>query len=249
MEKMEFDIHEIISDNNKIILIGIVSKGKVKSKTKCYLGPDQEGNFKIIEIDNIHCKKIDVAYTYKGQYCSIEIKNQNNILKDEIKKGMVLLDINSHPVSSKIFEIELWTIDGNRRVIKSTYQPVLNIKHIRQGVKIKKFNDIFSFYNNPSEENELEILLKDNTINLSNVKGEIDKIQNKKKDYKKRLNGFKEKYMIGQEDNDEFIISSTTKTRLIVEFMFNPEYINVGGNVIINDQSLKAFGIITKIFK
>jgi hypothetical protein len=31
--------------------------------------------------------------------------------------------------------------------------------------------------------------------------------------------------------------------------MFNPEYINVGGNVIINDQSLKAFGIITKIFK
>ena len=55
--------------------------------------------------------------------------------------------------------------------------------------------------------------------------------------------------MIGQEENDEFIISSTTKTRLIVEFMFNPEYINVGGNVIINDQSLKAFGIITKIFK
>ena len=249
MEKMEFDIHEIISDNNKIILIGIVSKGKVKSKTKCYLGPDQEGNFKIVEIDNIHCKKIDVAYTYKGQYCSIVIKNQNNILKEEIKKGMVLLDINSRPVSSKIFEIELWTIDGNRRVIKSTYQPVLNIKHIRQGVKIKKFNDIFSFYNNPSEENELEILLKDNKINLKNVKGEIEKIQNKKKDFKKRLNGFKEKYMIGQEENDEFIISSTTKTRLIVEFMFNPEYINVGGNVIINDQSLKAFGIITKIFK
>ena len=148
------------------------------------------------------------------------------------------------------FELTVKTeSDMNRRVIKSTYQPVLNIKHIRQGVKIKKFNDIFSFYNNPSEENELEILLKDNKINLKNVKGEIEKIQNKKKDFKKRLNGFKEKYMIGQEENDEFIISSTTKTRLIVEFMFNPEYINVGGNVIINDQSLKAFGIITKIFK
>jgi GTPase len=152
MEKMEFDIHETITDNSKIILIGIVSKGKVKAKTKCYLGPDQEGNFKIVEIENIHCKKIDVKYTYKGQYCSIVIKNQNNILKDEIKKGMVLLDINSHPVSSKIFEIELWTIDGSRRIIKSTYQPVLNIKHIRQGVRIKKFNDIFLFYNNSSQK-------------------------------------------------------------------------------------------------
>ena len=248
MEKMEFDIHETITDNNKIILIGIVSKGKVKAKTKCYLGPDQEGNFKIVEIENIHCKKIDVKYTYKGQYCSIVIKNQNNILKDEIKKGMVLLDINSHPVSSKIFEIELWTIDGSRRIIKSTYQPVLNIKHIRQGVRIKKFNDIFLFYNNSSQENELEIFLKDDKINLSNVKGVIEKIQNKKKEDNK-LSGIKEKYIIGQEDNDEFIISSTTKTRLIVEFMFNPEYINVGSNVIIFDQSLKAFGVITKIFK
>ena len=49
--------------------------------------------------------------------------------------------------------------------------------------------------------------------------------------------------------NDEFIISSTTKTKLIFEFMFNPEYITIGSNVIINDQSLKAFGQVTRIFK
>ena len=92
MEKIEFDIDEIIGENNKIILIGIVSKGiaKVKAKTKCNLGPNQEGNFKLVEIENIHSKKMDGKYTYKDQYCSIVIKNQNNILKGEIKKGMVL---------------------------------------------------------------------------------------------------------------------------------------------------------------
>ena len=54
-----------------------------------------------------------------------------------------------------------------------------NIKHIRQGVRLKKFNDIFLFYNNSSQENELEIFLKDDKINLSNVKGVIEKIKNK----------------------------------------------------------------------
>ena len=61
----------------------------------------------------------------------------------------------------------------------------------------------------------------------------------------------KKKFFVSQEanSNEEFVISSTTKTKLILEFMFNPEYITVGSNVIINDQSLKAFGVITKIFK
>ena len=61
----------------------------------------------------------------------------------------------------------------------------------------------------------------------------------------------KKKFLVSQEanSNDEFIISSTTKTKLIFEFMFNPEYITIGSNVIINDQSLKAFGQVTKIFK
>ena len=39
------------------------------------------------------------------------------------------------------------------------------------------------------------------------------------------------------------------KTKLVVEFLFNPEYISVGQKIIISDQSLKAYGVITKIFK
>ena len=50
--------------------------------------------------------------------------------------------------------------------------------------------------------------------------------------------------------NDEIIIGpANKKTKLVVEFLFNPEYISVGQKIIINDQSLKACGVITKIFK
>ena len=251
LEKMEFDIHETIQMGNQFILVGIVSKGKVKAGSKCFLGPDQEGNFRVVEIVNIHCKKIDVAYSNKGQYCSIMIKGLNGLNKEDAKKGMVLLDIRSHPVSSRVFEVELWTIDGSRRVIKNTYQPILNIKHIRQGVKIKKYNDIFLFVSEDNEtKSELEKVVEKENINLFNVKSEIEKIKTLKIEDNKKYTD-KKKFLVSQEanSNDEFIISSTTKTKLIFEFMFNPEYITIGSNVIINDQSLKAFGQVTRIFK
>lgn len=251
MEKMEFDIHETIQMGTQYILVGIVSKGKVKAGSQCFLGPDQEGNFRVVEIVNIHCKKIDVAYTNKGQYCSICIKGLNGLNKEDAKKGMVLLDIRSHPVSSRVFEVELWTIDGSRRIIKNTYQPILNIKHIRQCVRIKKYNDIFLFLNEDNEEkSDLEKLVEKEGVDLFNIRNEIEGIKNQKiEDNKKFMD--KKKFFVSQEanSNEEFVISSTTKTKLILEFMFNPEYITVGSNVIINDQSLKAFGVITKIFK
>ena len=42
---MEFDIHEIIYKDNCAILIGIVCSGKLRTHSKCYLGPDAYGNF------------------------------------------------------------------------------------------------------------------------------------------------------------------------------------------------------------
>ena len=241
MEKMEFDVHETIrkEKENLTILVGIVSKGKIKNTSTCYLGPDVDGKYKIVEIENIHCKKIDVAYANKGQYCSICIKGKNGIAKENAKKGMVLLDIRSHPSSCRVFEVELWTIDGSRRIIKNTYQPVLTIKHIRQGVRIKRLCDLFCFLrDNVEEEGPLERLVLREDVNLENVKEEVEKLRQ----------GLLEKgrYFEGEE---EFIIGPTTKTKVIFEFMFNPEYITVGRNVIINDQSLKAFGVVTKIFK
>ena len=244
LEKMEFDIHEIIHKENNAILSGIVSSGKLRTNSKCFLGPDISGNFIKIEICDIHCKKVSVSYSFKGQYCSVCIKSLgkiNTLSKENVKKGMYLLDTRITPIASRLFEIEVWTIDDTTRTLKNTYQPILNIKHVRQGVKIKNPDEIFLFLSDNKRINDLEKIIENDEINLSNIKNNINNLVKKKKSNNKfDSNNNSSVIIIGPEDK---------KTKLIVEFLFNPEYISVGQKVIINDQILKAYGVITKIFK
>ena len=282
LEKMEFDVHEVIYKENKethVILVGIVSSGKLRIKSKCFLGPDINGNFKIVEVCDIHCKKVNVPYSFKGQYCSVSIKsigNINTLTRDNVKKGMSLLDIRNTPIASRLFEIEIWTIDDSTKSFKASYQPILNIKHIRQGVKIKNPDELFFFLSDNKKINDLENIIEDDEITLYNVKDKIGKlIEDKKKKNKNIINNNNTKKINGINNNnvknlkviqnknhqkeieneifnvnDEITIGpADKKTKLVVEFLFNPEYISVGQKIIINDQSLKACGVITKIFK
>jgi GTPase len=310
LEKMEFDIHEIIYKETNAILIGIVSSGKLRIKSKCFLGPDINGNFKMVEVCDIHCKKISVSYSYKGQYCSVCIKSLgdiNTLTRDNVKKGMSLLDIRNTPIASRLFEIELWTIDDTTKSFKNTYQPILHIKHVRQGVKIKNPDELFLFLSDNKKVNDLESLINDDNLTLDNVNDKINSLiekkksknknnfvkikndnninnninNNKKNDVLKNIkiiqnnnnknddiknikiiqnNKNHQKEKDKEKDcennhslfnfNDEITIGpADKKTKLVVEFLFNPEYISVGQKIIINDQSLKACGIITKIFK
>ena len=244
LEKMEFDIHEIIHKEKNAILSGIVSSGKLRTNSKYFLGPDLNGNFIKVEVCDIHCKKVSVSYSFKGQYCSVCIKSLgkiNTLTKENVKKGMYLLDTRITPIASKLFEIEVWTIDDTIRTLKNTYQPILNIKHVRQGVKIKNPDEIFLFLGDNKRINDFEKIVENDEINLSNIKNNINNLIKKKKNNKNENNiNNNSVIIIGPEDK---------KTKLVVEFLFNPEYISVGQKIIINDQTLKAYGVITKIFK
>lgn len=255
-EKIEFDIHETLAIDEKVIVTGIVNKGKLMSGAKCYLGPDNEGRYKIVDIVNIHCKKIPVKYVYRGQYCSIYIKSDNGLKKEDIRKGMVLLDINSAPSSVRLFEAELWTIDGTTKIIKYKYQPILNIKHIRQGCKLRSVDDLFLLDEEVNcNETFDKILSTDSGDDLDNIKNKVEKVilENKLKKEKINCSGNLKKMLnnncLNYNPEEAFFINSTSKTKVLFEFMFNPEYVTVGSHVIINDQLIKAYGIITKIHK
>ena len=188
LEKMEFDIHEIIHKENNAILSGIVSSGKLRTNSKCFLGPDISGNFIKVEVCDIHCKKVSVSYSFKGQYCSVCIKSLgkiNTLSKENVKKGMYLLDTRITPIASRLFEIEVWTIDDTTRTLKNTYQPILNIKHVRQGVKIKNPDEIFLFLSDNKRINDLEKIIENDEINLSNIKNNINNLVKKKKNNNK----------------------------------------------------------------
>ena len=327
----------------------------------------------------MHCKKIPVKFVYKGQYCSIYIKSEGGLKKEDVRKGMVLLDIKTRPFAVKVFEAELWTIDGTSKSVKYKYQPVLNIKHIRQGCKIRNKKDMFLedylFYNQQKIDLNFEDFIMDETVNLNNIKNKLQnfvlesnsdinnnkilenefnivnniinenkttstntkKIINKNysdnfintkenqnkinsinppsyndyncnttstnynsgfasssspdkksesssnnnsnnvkfdlninscynfnsSDHKLNFNELKNGNNVNLKKNsnnniscvnffnseDSFNLDSTTRTKVVFEFMFNPEYITEGSHIIINDQLIKAYGIVTKIYK
>ena len=279
-EKMEFDVQSTIIKKKDSILEGMVTKGKLKNKSKYFLGPDSNGDYKLVEVTDIFSKKIEVPYSIKGQYCSVHVKslgNVNSLSKDYVRKGMSLLEFREFPSSSRLFEIEIWTIDHTTKKVKSTYQPFLHIKHVGQPVRIINRDEIYFFLNENKEENELENdlekIVNENGINLENVNNKLRKIIEKKRSENKSLNDDKDKkeiknikIMKKEKDKDknknndnklfylnrEIVIGPINKkTKLLVEFLFSPEYISKGEKIIINDQSLKlkAFGVITNILK
>jgi GTPase len=57
---------------------------------------------------------------------------------EDFRKGMSLIDLNESPIATKIFEAEVWSLDGNKKNIRYKIEPVITMRHIRQTCKIKK---------------------------------------------------------------------------------------------------------------
>lgn len=140
-------------------MAGIVTKGILCKGMQYKMGPDQEGNFRTIIVENIHCKRIEVKTATQGQYCSILL--DQTITKEMVRKGMVLLDCNTIPKPCRIFEVEVWSMDENVK-IKYTSQPMINVSHIRQCVKIRKAEvteeDEFMVYNDKTMKILFELM-------------------------------------------------------------------------------------------
>ena len=104
-------------------------KGKARIGEKLLLGPDNFGNFQLVQISGIHVKEISVHTVSAGQFCSFQV----NTVRD-LRRGMVLIDVNTTPVSAYEFECVIWTIDTfqNCRVLKSSYKPLIYTQTITQ---------------------------------------------------------------------------------------------------------------------
>jgi GTPase len=96
-------------------------------------------NFRIVEVADIHSKKISQKLAYEGQLSSLSITRDDLRLED-IRKGMFLIDLNESPMASRIFEAEIWSADNTKKQIKLKTEPVVTIKHIRQTCKLKKLD-------------------------------------------------------------------------------------------------------------
>lgn len=188
---------------------------------------------RIVEVADIHVKKVSAKIAYEGQFSSLSLiktDTYTGLKYDDVRKGMSLLDVNSsQPLACRSFQAEVWSLDGNSKTVKYKYEPVVNIKHIRQSCRVKKVTEsIESSHIQSDDENDDN----DSSHSHSTRRHQRKKISDK----------------ISSSD-ENYSISPDEKILLNFEFKNFPEFITIGSNLIINDSHLKAFGIITKINK
>ncbi len=246
----QFDVHEHFIVNNQTIIGGIVSKGKIIKGNEYYFGPNKLGNFKLVYVESIHCKKKSVNVAYEGQFTSLFLKGKNFNAENDVQKGMCLLGDNNNNNNYEIpkavfkFKADVWNIFDEVKEVKYKYEPVVIINHIRQTCKIIKNvnnNNNFNVNSNNVNVNQSYNSVSNNTTNSSVVTGELDFND---EDVGMR----KKKKRIKFKGEETFFLCKNEKIELMFQFKNSPEYVTEGSNVIINDSNIKAFGIITKVF-
>lgn len=135
--------HYDITENFLIPGIGIVLSGSVKTGTAKIkqvglLGPDKDGNYKSVAIKSIHCNRVPVESVVAGQPACLAIKPakaNETLTRDELRKGMVLIDASLKTDPTSYFEAEV-VILHHSTTIKEGYQCVMHCGIVRQSIEI-----------------------------------------------------------------------------------------------------------------
>ncbi len=236
----QFDVHEHFTVNGTTILGGIVSKGIINKNDTYYFGPNKLGNFKYVKVQTIHCKRQEVDIAHEGQFISLSLTGKNYD-PNEVSKGMCLIGANTTlvPKAVRRFKADVWWI-GEEQVKEMKYkcEPVVIINHIRETCKIINLNKNNNCLSNKSftENSSTSVSITSKTGSYIDIDDENTKFTKKKKKIKMNMK------------ENTFWLFRDEKMELFFEFKNFPKYINEGQNIIINDNTFKAFGIITKVF-
>ena len=236
----QFDVHEHFTVNGTTILGGIVSKGIIKKNDTYYFGPNKLGNFKYVKVETIHCKRQEVDIAHEGQFSSLSLTGKNYD-PNEVSKGMCLIGTNTTlvPKAVRRFKADVWWIgEEQAKEMKYKCEPVVIINHIRETCKIINLNKNNNCLINRSftENSSTSVSITSKTESYIDIDDENTKFTKKKKKIKMNMK------------ENTFWLFRDEKMELFFEFKNFPKYINEGQNIIINDNTFKAFGIITKVF-
>ena len=124
-----------------LVLSGIMRKGSIKINDKMLIGPINK-KFIEIQIKTIHDNfrnNIEELNTNISGCLNINVFNKENILRKDIKKGMVLLNKDNKKKASDSFIADI-VILQHPTTIKLNYEPVIHCGKIAQSAKIIKMN-------------------------------------------------------------------------------------------------------------
>ena len=181
---------------------------------------------------------MDIAH--EGQFSSLSLTGKNYD-PNEVSKGMCLIGTNTTlvPKAVRRFKADVWWIgEEQAKEMKYKCEPVVIINHIRETCKIINLNKNNNCLINRSftENSSTSVSITSKTESYIDIDDENTKFTKKKKKIKMNMK------------ENTFWLFRDEKMELFFEFKNFPKYINEGQNIIINDNTFKAFGIITKVF-
>ena len=138
-DPVEFDVHDkFIVVGVGLVVSGLLKSGKIVVGQNLFLGPDKSNVFKMVQVKSIHFIRVPVDVAFAGQFCCLAIKNlkkKDELKKEDIRKGIVLLEANNLPKSCRGFEAEVAVLHHSS-TIKDGYEAVLHCGVIQQSVRI-----------------------------------------------------------------------------------------------------------------
>jgi GTPase len=138
-DPVEFDIHDKFTVNGVgLVISGILKSGTVRVGQNLFLGPDKFNEYIMIQVKTLHFSRTPVDMARAGQFCCMSVKalkKKEELNKDSIRKGMVVLEAKNLPKSVRDFEAEVAVLHHSS-TIKENYESVMHCGVIRQCVKI-----------------------------------------------------------------------------------------------------------------
>ena len=121
-------IDETWSPRGKGLIVGgLILRGKVKEGSRLLLGPFSDGSWRNIRIKSIRVHDVSVKEAFSGSYVTLAIDGAR---REEIVKGMVLLDQCKKPVNVSLIKARIWVLH-HPTTIRVGYQSVAHIFSIR----------------------------------------------------------------------------------------------------------------------
>jgi GTPase len=138
-DPVEFDIHDKFTVNGVgLVISGILKSGTVRVGQNLFLGPDKFNEYTMIQVKTLHFSRTPVDMARAGQFCCMSVKalkKKEELNKNSIRKGMVVLEAKNLPKSVRDFEAEVAVLHHSS-TIKDNYESVMHCGVIRQCVKI-----------------------------------------------------------------------------------------------------------------
>ncbi len=153
IDQVEMHIDQIFSVKGVGTIVGgNLLSGTINIGDKLLLGPNRWDKFDTIKVKSIHCKKVPLLKVRHGSYVCIALQN---IKREFVRKGNILVSVNSNPNPCREFTAKIYVSKSHATTIKPGYEPVLHTCSIRQTAKILEIKN---------KRNARKVKLDDNVL-------------------------------------------------------------------------------------